>query len=338
MRCLSGCRDRFSGGAVEIRRSRAGKRATGDRLGSLAATVWLALGIGSAPVCAWGQASGPVMLAAEVAHGALVMRLDRDLAREEGSLAVWVDRHDVTALLQRAGTGEWVLPPAALALLPSALRVHLFLVTASGWQALASQALPAASPAGPALDPAAPSPGSVPAWKPRVDLALKTQLRTHATGSEPVPKRPTYRDATLRAALEVDQPLGAYTLRGSAQIGRQQLPRRGAALRPAPIRRIQARPGRIPLRARGQRPDPGCRALGIGNHPLLLDRFASRGISAGARGAAGWDLSLAAVNGSAIVGYANPLGLAESEHQVHLLVAGQELDPARPGWLRPRCR
>ena len=125
---------------MDIRRSRAGKRATGDKLGSLAAAVCLALGIGSAPGSAWGQAPGPVVLSAEVAQGALVMRLDRNVAREEGRLAVWVDRHDVSALLQRAGTGEWVLPPAAFALLPSASRVDLFLVTADGWRALASQA------------------------------------------------------------------------------------------------------------------------------------------------------------------------------------------------------
>ena len=319
---------------MDIRRSRAGKRATGDKLGSLAAAVCLALGIGSAPGSAWGQAPGPVVLSAEVAQGALVMRLDRDVAREEGRLAVWVDRHDVSALLQRAGTGEWVLPPAAFALLPSASRVDLFLVTADGWRALASQALLAAAPAGMALDTAGPAPASGPAWKPRVDLALKAQLRAHASGSEPVPKRPTYHDATLRAALDVDQPLGAYTLRGSAQMA-------GSSYRAEALRYAQ-RPSNAPkvdlaeyrFELAGNNLTLAAGHQGIGNHPWLLDRFASRGISAGARGAAGWDLSLAAANGSAIAGYDNPLGLAETDHQVHWLVAGQELDPARPGWLR----
>ncbi len=319
---------------MDIRRSRAGRRATGGRLGSLAAAVCLASGLGSVPACAWGQTPGPVMLSAEVAQGALVMRLDREVAREEGRLAVWVDRHDVSALLQRAGNAAWVLPPSAFALLPSASRVDLFLVTTDGWRALASHPLAATAPAEPAPGTAGMAPANVPAWRPRLDLALKAQLRAHASGSEPLPPRPAYRDVTLRAALEVDQPLGAYTLRGSAQMA-------GSSYRAEALRYAQRRTEAPKVDLAEYRFELAGNPLslaaghqGIGNHPLLLERFASRGLSAGARGAAGWDLSLAAVNGSAITGYDNPLGVAEPDHQVHLLVAGQELDPGRPGWLR----
>lgn len=322
---------------MDIRRSRAGRRATADRLGSVAAAACLASGLGSVPVSTWGQTPGPVMLSAGVTQGALVMRLDREVAREEGRLAVWVDRHDVSALLQRTGAGEWILPPSAFALLPSAARVDLFLVTHDDWRALASQALSAPAPTEPApgmTGAAGAATATVPAWKPRIDLALKAQLRAHASGSEPLPARPTYRDATLRAALEVDQPLGAATLRGSAQVA-------GSSYRAEALRYTQRRTEAPKVDLAEYRFELAGNPLsltaghqGIGNHPLLLDRFASRGISAGARGAAGWDLSLAAVNGSAIAGYDNPLGLAEPDHQVHLLVAGQELDPARPGWLR----
>jgi hypothetical protein len=287
--------------------------------------------LAGAPSPGAAQSAGLAVLAVEPAAeqgaGALRIRLDRALLPHEGTLTLWIDRQDVTALLQRTGAAEWLLPAAASRWIGPATQLELWLVSEGRWQALDRRALQAA-----AATPAEPArPG---AWKPRIDLALKSQSRARATGTEPTPPRATYRDATLRAALEADQSLGAYTLRGSAQIAGSS--HRAEALRyaqrPSDAAKLDLAEYRFDLAGNDMTLAAG--HLGIGNHPLLLDRHASRGLSAGARGAAGWDLSFSAVNGSAIVGFANPLGLAESEHQVHLIVVGQELDPARPGWLR----
>lgn len=300
----------------------------------------LTLALAGLPGLAAAQAALPSLQAAELAGGALRLQFDRPLARGEGDLALWIDRQDVTVLLQRVGGTEWSLPAAALGLLGGAARIEVWLVSEGRWQVLASRTLDAptsavAAAAAPAAVPGAPQPAAAPsAWKPRIDLALKAQLRAEARGSEPLPPRPTYLDATLRAALQVEQPVGAATLRGGLQVA-------GSSYRPEALNFAarQAEAAKLDLAEYRFGLGQGEFAvaaghLGIGRHPLLLEGFASRGLNASARGGAGWDLSLAAVNGSAITGFANPLGLADPEHQIHLLVAGQELAPSQPGRAR----
>ena len=73
--------------------------------------------------------------------------------------------------------------------------------------------------------------------------------------------------------------------------------------------------------------------LAIGQQRHLLQQFTSRGVTAGfTRGPA--TLTVAAANGSSIVGWDNLLGVADRGHLVRTAMLGLDLLPARPGSLR----
>jgi hypothetical protein len=80
-------------------------------------------------------------------------------------------------------------------------------------------------------------------------------------------------------------------------------------------------------------------ALGLGHsawgaHRQLVSGFASRGVTSLLKMGRVADLSLAALNGSSIVGIDNPLGLADSDHRVLAATLGVEVISTRPGALR----
>jgi hypothetical protein len=251
-------------------------------------------------------------------EGALLIESSGPVA---GELAVWVDHTDVSAWLQRPRLDQWKVPAAVMAWLPGARSVRLFRVDAGRWLPWSDHEL--------ASGPAAKGP---PALKPRLDLAIKAQPDARASGSQTLAPRRTFEDLTLRAALAVDQPLGASgALRGAVNLA-------GSSHRPEALRwqglqlgapKVDLADYRFELTA-----EPltlGVGHLGFGAHPLLLDGFGTRGLSAKLALGERWDLQFAAGNGSAIVGIDNPLGLEDPQHQLRLASLGVELDPAQPG-------
>lgn len=74
--------------------------------------------------------------------------------------------------------------------------------------------------------------------------------------------------------------------------------------------------------------------VSAGTHALLAQGVASRGLGLSTRAGERADLSLHVVNGSAIVGWDDPLGLQEQDHRMQVLTLGLELLDGRPGGLR----
>jgi hypothetical protein len=74
--------------------------------------------------------------------------------------------------------------------------------------------------------------------------------------------------------------------------------------------------------------------LSAGTNPLLASNFASRGIGLRSKLAAGADVALHALRGTAVVGWSDPSGLVDEEHRQHVLTLGAELIGSRPGALR----
>ncbi|HUQ20510.1 MAG TPA: hypothetical protein VM099_12925 [Gemmatimonadaceae bacterium] len=73
--------------------------------------------------------------------------------------------------------------------------------------------------------------------------------------------------------------------------------------------------------------------LSYGANKHLISGFASRGITAGVAMTKMAELSLAALNGSSIVGWNNPVGLDNSDHRVYGASLKVEALPQRPGAL-----
>ncbi len=71
--------------------------------------------------------------------------------------------------------------------------------------------------------------------------------------------------------------------------------------------------------------------VGFGESRHLISGFASRGVRGGVGIGRAARLSLAAMNGSSVVGWSNPLGLSRSDHRMLAGNVSVELAPASPG-------
>lgn len=74
--------------------------------------------------------------------------------------------------------------------------------------------------------------------------------------------------------------------------------------------------------------------VSFGGARHLISGFASRGASGAVRVGQTARLSLAALNGSNVVGWSNPFGLAQSDHRMFAGSVALELVPAQPGLVR----
>jgi len=74
--------------------------------------------------------------------------------------------------------------------------------------------------------------------------------------------------------------------------------------------------------------------LSYGSSRYLVNGMSSRGIAAGAPLGKWGEVSVAAVNGTSIVGWNNFIGLQESKHQIYAGTIGIETVPSRPGLFR----
>src|SRR5688500_2358853 len=88
------------------------------------------------------------------------------------------------------------------------------------------------------------------------------------------------------------------------------------------------------VRAQGGRVNVSLGHLSYGANKHLISGFASRGISAGVAMAKIAEVSLAALNGSSIVGWNNPVGLDDGRHRLYGAALKLEGLPHRPGALQ----
>ena len=72
----------------------------------------------------------------------------------------------------------------------------------------------------------------------------------------------------------------------------------------------------------------------FGSSRHLINSFFSRGITLTVPITKRFDFSVAAMNGTSVVGYDNFFGLGKSKHQLQSATIGVELIPKRPGGLR----
>lgn len=169
--------------------------------------------------------------------------------------------------------------------------------------------------------------------EPRVDLGLEGRLAEGHEPDEQAPLRATYQDFTGQIDLETELARGgfAWMNRGTV-IGvdrRENALRFGSLGEDAP---------RVDLSNYLVRMGWGESNLSIGHVSLgrqrhLISGFTSRGTRIGVRAGSRLDVAAGVVNGSGIVGWSNPLGLADSDHRMVSGSVGLEaLD--RPGGLR----
>ena len=250
--------------------------------------------------------------------------LSRPITVEDGRIAVFVGDTDWSGLAETSGA-LLTLRPAGVGFPPGEHTITVYLVGGSGqWNEIGRSTLRVLTGAG--FEKAVATPV--------VEVGLAGQSVLRRTPEVPPGDRDTFHDLNLRAGLDTTHVRSGWTTTSQVQLigvnTRSQALRFGELQDEAPMLDL----GSYQV---GVRNGVAALALGHGSfgaHRLLLNGFASRGLSGALQLGPVADVSLAAVNGSAIVGYGNPFGVGDGEHRVVNATVGLELVPTRRGALR----
>jgi hypothetical protein len=252
----------------------------------------------------------------------LVLRVPQRLAGAD--LRFVAAGTDVTALARAAGPGEFHVELRAAPLVPGESEFVVWRVDGSAWEEVARFALKVLTSAG----------FEKSRFDPKLDLANKSTVDSNARGSAVPPPRPTYADLTGRGGVGFEFARDRFGVEGSFNAA-------GSSYRNEALRygELQSRAPKADLadyvvNTRWRDTTLTVGHLSWGTHPLLLSGYGSRGLMLGQKIGSRVDVSLAAMNGTGIVGYDNFLGLDSEQHRIYGAGLGVELVGGRPGALR----
>jgi len=254
---------------------------------------------------------------------AIVLTLNRALTSGDGRLRVLIGSTDVTALLDGLGSGTVLRYRARLLQLsPGQMEVVVYGVRGREWTELSRLPIRVLTPSGFAASDI----------KPSVSLTNKGQLAEGHSGLQPPPNPSTYQTLAFSGGVQSTHERGDWSVRTqSSYVGAS---RQNEALR---FGLRQDRAPKVDLSDYSLQIARGPLSLSLGNvsegtNRHLINSFASRGIET-RFGGQRVSVSLAALNGSSIVGWDNITGLENNRHRVQSGTLNMELVPARPGAL-----
>lgn len=272
----------------------------------------------------------------------LVLRLNRPLAATEGRLAVFIGSTDISALFTTA-PNRLSYVPKSLPLPAGENPMTIYLVSpADEWKELGQFTLRVSGNTAGATTDASTSENTTArrfgfdkfAVDPSVTLGIVAQPREAHFPASNRPERPTYTDVTLQGTLQTNLARGPFNADTNFDVVGTSF--RGQALRfdtlgnAAPnidlssyLMQFQFKQAKVTL---GH--------VSFGSNRFLMDSFSSRGITLTVPITKRWDVAVAAMNGSSIVGWSNFFGLAQRKHQHVSGTIGYEFLPERRGGLR----
>ncbi len=279
----------------------------------------------------------------------LSFSLNRPLQPDEGVLAALIGSTDITALSSVDKNG--LSYDTAILPLPAGETVAvLYLVTPDNrWTEIARFPLRiepdiAAAPVTQQQPPADSTQQSVNVQKkwgfdranitPSLTIGMKSQFAEKAFPDTSASERPTYNDLTLQGSLQTDIARGAFNSQTQFDIV-------GSSFRKEAIRfdqlgdaapHVDLSSYLVQFQAGKAKVQVGHVAFGANRH--LINSFSSRGITVTFPVTSRADFSLAAMNGTSIVGWSNFFGLNRRKHQIISGAFGYEIIPSRPGALR----
>ena len=253
---------------------------------------------------------------------AVMLTLSRPLAAAEGRLAILVGVTDWTDLFTVRGTIA-TFAPGPVAFPAGATEVTAYLVGPRGeWRELGRFPL--------TVTPQTATPRAL---KPALDVALKAQLHESHRPEDNAPERSTFQDLSFQAALDAERSDDTRTRQGSLRIvgttyanEALRFDELGAEAPPVDLAAygIELGRGRARLAAGG---------VTVSVHRHLLDELESRGTMGTVPLGRAATVRLAAVSGTNLVGWGNPLGVSTPEHRLLAGTLGVEFVPSRPGTL-----
>ncbi len=300
-------------------------------------------------------------------RAAIELRLSRALKKEEGKLAILIGSNDLSNLFKASETAL-IYDSTVLPLLLGESAVTIYLVSSTGeWKEIARLPLkvsnekteqPEEKPTGqtqtetkPAeqanngqtaedqtADPQQPQKRRLGFDKleitPALTLSLKSQMAQSSFPDTGISQRIVFTDLNLTGGARWEMARGMFSAQNQFDfVGssfRQEAIRFGALGDEAP--RIDLSSYLMQNQIGKAKYLLGHTSYGALRH--LVNGFSSRGMTLAIPINTRFDFSLAAMNGTSIVGYDNFLGIAKRRHQLTSASMGFELLPKRPGGLR----
>lgn len=251
----------------------------------------------------------------------IVLALSRPLSELDGRVAIVMGATDVTALFERSGS-TLRYRPRTLRLPAGESEIVVYLVKRGTWSESARLPIKVLTAAG----------FSSVEVKPSVSFSNKGQLAEGHSGLQPPPNPATYQDLGFSGGLQTTHEREGWRFHTTSNyVGTT---RRQEALR---YNVRQDRAPRIDLSDYAVQLERGPVSLALGHvsegsNRYLINSFASRGAEGRVAGRR-VGLTLAALNGSSIVGWNNFTGLENSDHRIQSGAFNLELLPSRPGAL-----
>jgi hypothetical protein len=248
----------------------------------------------------------------------LSLRLDAGMPARE--LRVFIGRTDVSALLRSPAPGVLEIPGTRMPLPAGESELVLYRVAAGQWHELARLPLKVRGAGG----------FESSTFTPKAELQIKGRGLERGTAS----LRGTHADLVGQGGIGWKAARDGWVFEAQANLSAAS--HRGEALRFAELAgrapKLDLADYRVAVAHGEHRLELG--HFAVGNHPLLLNGLASRGLALRTRLGAQVDLSASTVSGTTIVGVDNLFGLDDAEHRVDTLSLGAELLRERPGGLR----
>lgn len=249
----------------------------------------------------------------------VALELSAALEPGAGRLAVFLGTTDVTALTAQAGA-TITLRPGNVPLPHGETELSLHLVSADGeWREIGRFPIRLLDRSG----------FQELGLLPKLDLTSDGQL--DQGGSGPPPDRRTYQDLTLSLGFQGTASRPGWMLRSQANavgVTREEQRLRFAE-RGLDAPAVDLSDYLVALERGAVQLELGHVSFGSSRH--LVSGVGSRGASGRIRLGSVARLGLAAMNGSSIVGWNNPLGLSRPEHRLLAAELGLELVPRQPG-------
>jgi len=258
------------------------------------------------------------------AAGSLIrLQLAQELAARGADIRVLAAGIDVTALARTPQPGRIEIDTRAAALPPGESELVVYVVDGRDWRELSRTPLKRLTRLG----------FEAAEFTPKLDLAGKSQFDEKTRGTSSPPQRPHFADATGSGGAAFSAQRGAFGIDGNFNAS-------GSSYRPEALRFGEqgASASKVELADYVVNTRYGATTLSIGHlaygsHPLLLNGFASRGLTVARRLGERLEVSFNAMNGTSIVGTDNFFGLNDAEHRVVSGGVGYEFF-ARAGALR----
>jgi hypothetical protein len=278
----------------------------------------------------------------------IALNLNRPLLATEGRLAVLIGQTDFTNLFMPSGNSLNYLP-RILPLPAGESPVRVFLVSPSNeWRELTQLTLRVKTPApagaasgqpGDQAQPAAADPAQTASAKkysftPSLTLGMKSQMAERHFPESNRPERPTFADLTLQASLKSEITNGWFGNQMQFDLVGSEF--RKEALRFAELGvnapKVDLSSYLMQIQLSKTKFQVGHTTFGTNRH--LINSFGSRGLTLSIPLGKRSDLSLAALNGTNIVGWNNFFGLDRRKHQILSATLGFEFIGQRPGGFR----